>query len=78
MRKFLGTITLFVICIAIVGGLRHWFRVEKRSDGDNTEVHLLINRQQIRSDTQSAREAARELRQSIEAKLEKKFGDPTP
>ena len=76
MRKSLGTVALAILCIAVVGGLRSWFRIEKRNNGDNTEVHLLINHEKIRSDTQSARDVARELRENIGAKLERKSGEP--
>ena len=77
MRKFLGTVALVVIFIAVVGGARNWFTMQKTDDGDNTEVHLLINREKIRSDTQNAREVARELRENLGSKLEQRFSEKT-
>jgi hypothetical protein len=73
MRKLLGTVVLVAIVIAIVGGTRNWFTVQKSDKGESTEVHLLINREKIRSDTQNAREVARELRENLGTKLERKF-----
>ena len=75
MRKLLGTVALLVIVIAIVGRTRDWFTMQKTENGENTEVHLLINREKIRSDAQNAREAARELRENLGNKLEKEFGE---
>ncbi len=53
--------------------MRNWFTVQKNDKGENTEVHVLINREKIRSDTQNAREVARELRENLGSKLEQKF-----
>jgi hypothetical protein len=75
MRKLLGTIVLVVIVIAIVGSARNWFSLQKSDNGDSTEVHLLINREKIRSDTKNAREVARELRDNLGAKIEQKFSE---
>lgn len=73
MRKFLGTVVLVALVIAIVGGARSWFTVQKRDNGDSTEVQLLINREKIRSDAQNAREAARELRENLGNKIEQRL-----
>jgi hypothetical protein len=77
MRKFLGTVVLVALVIAIIGGTRSWFTVQKRDKGDSTEVQVLINRDKIRSDAASAREAARELRQNLGNKIEQKLDGST-
>jgi len=77
MRKFLGTVVLVALVIAVVGGARSWFTVQKRDNGDNTEVHLLINREKIRSDAANAREVARELRENLGNKIEQKLDEST-
>ncbi len=76
MRKFLGTIALFVIVIAVVGGARKWFTMQRTNQGDSTEVHLRINHERIRSDTENAREVARELRENLGSKLDERFNAP--
>ena len=73
MRKFLGTLAMVVIAIAVVGGMRSWFTVQKSDHGDSTEVHLLINREKIRTDTANARDIARELRENLGRKIEQKL-----
>jgi hypothetical protein len=73
MRKFLGTLAMIVIAIAVVGGMRSWFTVRKSDQGDSTEVQLLINREKIRTDTANARDIARELRENIGRKIERKL-----
>jgi hypothetical protein len=74
MRKLLGTITLVVIIIAIVGSKRDWFKLDRTTHGTNTEVHLRIDRDKIRQDRSNARDMARELRENLEHKLERKSG----
>ncbi|NLX53703.1 MAG: hypothetical protein GXY58_01170 [Planctomycetaceae bacterium] len=76
MRKLLGTITLFMIVIAMVGSARKWFTMERTSQGDSTEVHLHIHHERIRSDTENAREVARELRENLGGKLDDRFNAP--
>lgn len=61
MRKFLGTVALALIIVVVVGGLRSWFTIKKTREGDSTEVQVLIDHEKIRSDTQAARDVAREL-----------------
>ncbi|MHB8973032.1 MAG: hypothetical protein ACYC3X_07050 [Pirellulaceae bacterium] len=77
MRKFLGTVAMIVIAIAVVGGMRNWFTVQKSDHGDSTEVHLLIDREKIRTDTAIARDIARELRENIGRKIEQKLDTTT-
>ncbi len=72
MRKFLGTITLVIIILAIVGSKRDWFKLDRATHGTNTEVRLQIDRDKIRQDTSNARSAVHELRENIEERLERK------
>ncbi len=75
MRKLLGTITLVVIIIAVVGSKRDWFTLSRTTHGTHTDVQLHIDRDKIQQDTSQARSVARELRENIEQKLE---GKPKP
>jgi hypothetical protein len=70
MRKFLGTLVLLAIVVGVIGASRDWFLLERRTDGSNTEVHLHIDRDRIRSDTKNAAEAAKEIGQNIEKKFD--------
>lgn len=72
MRKLLGTITLVVIIIAIIGSKRDWFTLSRTAHGTHTDVQLHIDREKIRQDAAQARSVARELRENIEQKLEQK------
>lgn len=72
MRKFLGTLALFVIVIACVGIYRDWFSLSRVRDGSETEVHLQIHRDRIRRDTKGAAEAAREIGENLERKMSEK------
>ncbi len=68
---------MVALVIAVVGGARSWFIVQKTDNGDNTEVHVLINREKIRSDAQNAREVARELRENLGNKIEQRLDGST-
>jgi len=50
--------------------------MERTSQGDSTEVHLHIHHERIRSDTENAREVARELRENLGGKLDDRFNAP--
>jgi hypothetical protein len=77
MRKFLGTLVMMAIAIAVVGGMRSWFTVQSNDRGESTEVYLVINREKIRADTANARDIARELGENLGKKFERK-PDPKP
>ena len=70
MRKTLGTLALILIVVGVIGANRDWFDLEREGDGDNTELHLKIDREKIRKDTRNAAEVARELGSNIETKVE--------
>ncbi len=72
MRKSLGTVALLVIVIGVIGASRDWFTVERDREGTTTEVHLRIDRDKIRTDTQQAAEIARELGDNIEKKIDER------
>jgi hypothetical protein len=69
MRKFLGTWALVLIVIACIGVHRDWFSLSRVREGSETEVHLQIHRDRIRNDTKGAAEAAREIGENLERKL---------
>lgn len=70
MRKSLGTLALIVIVVAVIGMSRDWFDLERRAEGETTEVQLRIDRERIRNDTRKAAEAAREFRENLGRKTE--------
>jgi hypothetical protein len=70
MRKSLGTLALILIIVAVIGISRDWFDLERRAEGETTEVQLRIDRERIRSDTRKAAEAAREFGDNLNRKLD--------
>jgi hypothetical protein len=72
MRKFLGTIVLVGLILAVVGAARNWFSLQSVDVEGATEVHLRIDREKILTDTANAKEIARELGENLEQRLESK------
>ncbi len=72
MRKFLGTIVLLAIVLAIIGAARNWFSLQSVDVEGATEVHLRIDREKIQTDTTNAKEIARELGENLGQRLESK------
>ena len=70
MRKSLGTLTLILIVVGVIGAHRDWFSLQREGDGPTTEVQLRIDREKIRSDTRQAAEMARELGDNFEREAE--------
>ena len=69
MRKSLGTLALILIVVGVIGANRNWFALEREREGTTTEVHLRIDRDKIREDTQQAAEVAREIGSNVEKKV---------
>ena len=67
--ELLGTLVLLVIILVILGASRKWFTVNRRDEGAQTEVQVLINREKIREDTRSAAEIARGLGENVEQRF---------
>lgn len=61
MRKFLGTLVILVILVAIVGFFRGWFSVSTNDQPEQTKVELKVDKQRIKEDAKSASETAREI-----------------
>jgi hypothetical protein len=72
MRKFLGTIVLVGLILAVVGAARNWFSLQSVDVEGATEVHLRIDREKILTDTANAKDIARELGENLEQRLESK------
>ncbi len=70
MRKSLGTLALILIVIGVIGLRRDWFSVERDRQGTETEVHLRIDREKIRNDTRKAAEAARDMGNDFERRMD--------
>ena len=66
MRKSLGTLTLVLIVVGVIGTHRGWFELQRQGAGPTTEVQLRIDREKIRNDTRQAAEAAREFGDNFE------------
>jgi hypothetical protein len=69
MRKLLGTLALLAILIGCIGLSRDWFTIQRQREGTETDLHVRIHRDRIRSDTRDAAEIARELGENIEKRL---------
>lgn len=69
MRKSLGTLALILLVITLIGLHRDWFDLDRKREGNTTEVHLRIDREKIRNDTREAAETARELGSNVEVKI---------
>jgi hypothetical protein len=72
VRKLLGTLVLLAIVLVIIGSSRNWFTVNRRDEGTQTEVQVLINREKIREDTRSAAEMARGLGENLEKRFDQR------
>lgn len=72
MRRVFGTVGLLVVFLVVVGLSRDWFTVQRDRQGSETEVHVRIHRDKIRSDTKGAAEIAKELGENIEKRFAEK------
>lgn len=72
MRKSLGTLVIILIVVGVIGAKRDWFTLEREREGTETEVHLRIHREKIRTDTRQAADVARELGDNIDEKVEER------
>ncbi len=70
MRKFLGTLVIVLLIVALVGFARGWFRLSTEDQPAETHVELHIDKDKIREDTQKAAEKAREISGRSEARAE--------
>ena len=61
MRKFLGTLVIIVVVVAVVGFFRGWFGVSTDDQPGETNVELKIDKEKIQQDAAAAKEKAREL-----------------
>ena len=67
MRKFLGTLTIFILIIAGFGLYRGWFGVVADDQPGQTNVEITVDKEKIRQDAKNASEKARELTNQQEA-----------
>jgi hypothetical protein len=62
MRKFLLVLVLLTACVIGVGFYLGWFGISTARDtAGKTGVNLMINQDKIKSDTERARQKAREV-----------------
>ena len=70
MRKFLGTLVILFALLVMVGYVRGWFSISRESQDQELHLQLKIDRMKIRKDTRNAKEAAREIHDNIERRLD--------
>ena len=61
MRKFLGTLVILGVIVAVVGLYRGWFGLSADDQPGTTNVELTIDKNKIKEDAEAASEKAREL-----------------
>lgn len=70
MRKLLGTLTLLLVVIGLVGFWRGWFTMSTNSEAEKTKIEVTIDRDAVKADTAKLRSGARDLSQKIADGLE--------
>ena len=67
MRKLLGTLTILILLIVVVGLSRGWFGVVTDDQPGQTNVEITVDKEKIRQDAAAATEKARELAEKSSA-----------
>ena len=71
MRKKIGTLTLVATLAIGLGLYRGWFHISSTQRPGETNVHVKIDREKIKEDTQKAGEKAKEIGDEIGERLSK-------
>ncbi len=61
MRKFIGTLAIGLIVLAIVGYFRGWLSLSSASDDGKTKLEISIDKDQLQEDTSRLKEGAKSL-----------------
>jgi DNA polymerase III delta prime subunit len=72
MRKFLGTLAMVGLLIAVLGLFRGWFDVATHDDPSEINVEVTIDKDKIREDTKHAAEKAKEFSADIERRMDQR------
>ena len=66
MRKFLGTLVILIVIVAVVGFFRGWFNISTSNQPGNTNIELQIDKDKIKEDAEKVKEKAEGLASELE------------
>jgi hypothetical protein len=61
MRKFLGTLVIVALIVAVLGLYRGWFGVSTDDQPGDTNIEITIDKDKIKQDAEAAAEKAHEF-----------------
>lgn len=61
MRKFLGTLVIVLLVIAVVGFFRGWLSLSSDDAEGKTKLEISIDKTQLKDDTSKLKDGARDL-----------------